>query len=162
MQMLKFSQYGDWARANVVLRGLANNMTDVFRATIDKDGEMIRQKLIGHINAQDLGWTPLSPKTVARKGHDTIYVETGSLKNGIKVRRISSPAKGYSISVGCNPWTKNSKGDKLSDILIYLEYGTSKIPARPLLRPTWDEVKSVVKEDMRKTLRGLITGEIGG
>lgn len=161
--MFKFRKYGDWARADVVLRGLSKNMTAVFKATVDKNGELIREKLVGHIDSQDLNWTPLSEKTIAlKKGNSTIYVETGTLKEGIVCRRISAPSLGYSLAIGCNPWSRNSDGTKLSDIMIYLEYGTSQIPARPLLRPTWDEVKSVVKNDLRKALKGMIRGEIGG
>lgn len=163
--MLQFKQYGDWAKAGTVLRGLSSSghVTAAFRATVDKDGKMIRDKLVGHINSQDLGWTPLSKHTIALKhGNSTIYVETGTLKNGIRARRISAPSNGYSLFIGCAPQAHNKDGSKLSDIMIYLEYGTVHNPARPLVRPTWDEVKAQVKEDMRKTLKGLIRGEIGG
>ena len=123
---------------------------------------MIRERLVGHIDSQDLGWTPLADSTVILKGSSKIYVETGTLKNNLKVRKISAPSMGYSIFIGANPWTTNKDGTKLSDLMIWLEYGTSRMPARPLIRPTWDEVKSQVKADMRKALVGLIRGEIGG
>ena len=76
--MLEFKQYGDWARAGAVLRGLSSSghVTAAFRATVDKDGKMIRDKLVGHINSQDLGWTPLSEHTIAfLSGLQTIYKE---------------------------------------------------------------------------------------
>lgn len=160
--MFSFSQYGDWARAGTVLRGLSQNMTKAFKITVDRNGRMLQKRLVGHIDAQDLKWVPLAPSTVKKKGHSKIYIETGSLKNGILVRRISAPSYGYSLYIGCNPWTRNKDGVKLSDIMIYLEYGTMKIPARPLVRPTWKEVRAHVKEEMRRTLRGLVRGEIGG
>lgn len=162
--MLKFSTYGDWAKAGVVLRGLSNSgkVKSVFKSAVDADGNMIKSKLVGHIDAQDLGWAPLSPHTVALKGHDKIFVETGSLRAGIRVRAIRAPSNGYSIFIGASPWVKNTDGRKLSDIMRYLEYGTSKMPARPLIRPTWNEVKDKVKADMRKTLHGLIRGGVGG
>ena len=160
--MFTFGNYGDWSRAGVALRGLSKNMTSVFTAVVDKDGEMIRERLVGHIDSQDLGWTPLADSTVILKGSSKIYVETGTLKNNLKVRKISAPSMGYSIFIGANPWTTNKDGTKLSDLMIWLEYGTSRMPARPLIRPTWDEVKSQVKADMRKALVGLIRGEIGG
>ena len=160
--MLKFSTYGDWSRAGVVLRNLSKHILPAFKVTIDKDGELIRERLVGHINAQDLSWKPLAQKTIELKGHNKIYIETGSLKNGIVARRIRAPKNGYSLFIGCNAWEKNSKGSKLSDIMIYLEYGTSKIPARPLIRPTWEELRGQIKDDLRKTLKGLIRGEIGG
>ena len=142
--MFTFGTYGDWSRAGVALRGLSNNMTSVFTAVVDKDGEMIRERLVGHIDSQDLGWTPLADSTVILKGSSKIYVETGTLKNNLKVRKISAPSMGYSIFIGANPWTTNKDGTKLSDLMIWLEYGTSRMPARPLIRPTWDEVKSPV------------------
>ena len=163
--MLEFKQYGDWAKAGAVLRGLSSSghVTAAFRATVDKDGKMICDKLVGHIDSQDLGWKPLAEHTIELKhGNSTIYVETGTLKNGIRARRISAPSNGYSLFIGCAPQAHNKDGSKLSDIMVYLEYGTVHNPARPLIRPTWDEVKAQVKDDMRKTLKGLIRGEIGG
>lgn len=166
MATMTFSRYGDWARAGTVLRGLSSRggrVTKAFKATVDRDGNIIKEKLVGHIDAQDLNWKPLSPHTIELKhGNSTVYVETGTLKKNIRARRISAPSNGYSLFIGCAPQAHNKDGSKLSDIMIYLEYGTSKIPARPLIRPTWDEVKGQIKNDMRKTLRGLIRGEIGG
>lgn len=158
-----FGRYGDWAKAGVALRGISKNLTPAFRAQVDKDGEMVLKKLTDHIDSQDLGWTPLDPHTVELKhGDSTIYVETGFLKNNLKVRKISAPQNGYSIFIGANPWVTDKDGVKLSDLLIYLEYGTVHSPARPLVRPTWDEVKGVVKQHMRDLLKGLIRGEVGG
>lgn len=162
--MLKFSTYGDWAKAGVVLRGLSNTkrVRGVFKDALDMNGEMIKDKMVKHIDAQDLNWTPLSPHTVVLKGNDKIYVETGSLRNGLSVRTIRSPSNGYAVFIGASPYSRNVDGTKLSDVMTYLEYGTSKIPARPLIRPTWNEVKSKVKADMRKTLRGIVRSGIGG
>lgn len=162
--MFKFSTYGDWAKAGIVLRGLSNSshVLSVFKATVDKDGNMIKDRLIGHIDAQDLGWIPLSPHTVALKGSDKIYVETGTLRNGMKVRVIRAPSNGYSIYIGASAWASNSDGKKLSQVMIWLEYGTSKMPARPLIRPTWNEVKAQVKDHMRQTLISLMRGGVGG
>lgn len=162
--MFSFSTYGDWAKAGIILRGLSNqqNVLSVFKATVDKDGNMIKDRLVGHINAEDLGWKPLSPHTVALKGNDKIYVEKGTLRNGLKVRVIRAPSNGYSIFIGASPQSRNSDGGKLSDVMIWLEYGTSKMPARPLIRPTWNEVKAQVKEHMRQTLISMFRGGVGG
>ena len=162
--MMKFSTYGDWAKAGVVLRGLSNTkrVRGVFKDALDMNGEMIKDKLVKHIDAQDLNWVPLSPHTVALKGHDKIYIETGSLKKGLAVRTMRSPSNGYAVFIGASAWARNVDGRKLSDVMTWLEYGTSKMPARPLIRPTWNEVKSKVKADMRKTLRGIVRSGVGG
>lgn len=160
---LKFGTWGDWSKAGIALRGLSrDNRLAAFKAAVDKDGRMIRQKLVGHIDKQDLNWAPLARKTVELKGHDKIYVETGTLRNGLVVRRVSSPKRGYSIFIGASPWAKSADGGKLSDIMIYMEYGTFKQQARPLIRPTWREVREQVKADMRAVIRGIIKGGVNG
>ena len=41
--------------------GLSNskNFLSVFKATVDKERNMIKDKLVGHIEAEDLEWVPL-------------------------------------------------------------------------------------------------------
>ena len=154
--MAYLSKFGDWTRAGVVLQGLSVNIFPAFSAQIMEDGEMIVKTLKGHIEAQDLPWTPLSERTVAIKGNDTIYIDTGTLMNGIKVRRVRSVANGLTIFVGANPWTKGAGGDKLSDVMIWMEYGNSKQPPRPLIRPTWDEVEPIIRGNWEALLKDLV------
>lgn len=154
--MAYLSKFGDWTRAGVVLQGLSVNIFPAFQAQILADGEMIVETLQGHIKAQDLPWAPLSERTIAIKGNDTIYIDTGILMNSIKVRRIRSVANGITIFVGANPWTRSSGGHKLSDLMIWLEYGTSKMPPRPLIRPTWDEVEPIIRGNWEALLKDLV------
>lgn len=154
--MAYLSKFGDWTRAGVVLQGLSVNVFPAFRAQILEDGEMIVETLQGHIQAQDLSWAPLSERTVAIKGNDTIYIDTGTLMDSIKVRRIRSVANGLTIFVGPNAWTKSANGNKASDLMIWLEYGTSKMPPRPLIRPTWEEVEPILRGNWETLLKDLI------
>ena len=154
--MAYISKFGDWTRAGVILQGLSVNIYPAFQAQILADGEMIVDTLKGHIEAQDLPWAPLSERTIEIKGNDTIYVDTGFLMNNIKVRRIRSVANGMTIFVGANPWTRNPSGHKLSDIMIWLEYGNSKQPPRPLIRPTWDEVEPILRGNWESLFKDLI------
>lgn len=150
------SKFGDWTRAGVVLQGLSVNLFPAFKAQILADGEFIVETLQGHIEAQDMGWTPLSPRTVAIKGNDTIYVDTGMLRDSIKVRRIRSVANGLTIFVGASAWSKSANGGKASDVMIWMEYGNSKQPPRPLIRPTWDEVEPIIRGHWEDLLRELV------
>ena len=110
-----------------------------------------------HIDSQDLGWVKLADSTIELKGgDDTIYVETGELRNGLTVRRIKSTAKGSTIFVGASPWKRHSGGMKMSDLLIWLEYGTDKIPPRPLVQPTLEEVEDILKEHWEDLLKDLV------
>ena len=158
--MAYLSKFGDWTRAGVVLQGLSVKLYPAFEAQILSDGEMIVNTLKGHIEAQDLPWAPLAGSTVRIKGNDTIYIDTGILMNSIKVRRIRSVANGITIFVGANAWSKSSGGYKLSDVMIWLEYGNSKQPPRPLIRPTWEEVEPIIRGNWETLLKELI--ETGG
>ena len=159
--MAYMSKFGDWTRAGVVLQGLSVNLCPAFKAQIEEDGNLILNKLVGHIDAQDLPWTPLSERTIELKGGDqTIYVETGYLRENLQVRRVKSVKNGVTFFVGASAWKRTPEGVKLSDLMIWLEYGTDKVPPRPLIRPTWDEVEPILKQNWRDLLQDLI--ETGG
>lgn len=155
------SKFGDWTRAGIVLQGLSVNLLPAFKAQLEEDGNLILKTLINHIDAQDLPWTPLSERTIELKGGDsTIYVETGYLRDNLQVRRVKSVANGVTLFIGASAWKRTPSGVKLSDLMIWLEYGTDKIPPRPLIRPTWDEVEPILKNNWRALLQDLI--ETGG
>lgn len=154
------SKFGDWTKAGVVLQKLSVNLCPAFKAQLEEDGNLVLQTLVGHIDAQDLPWTPLSERTIAIKGNSTIYVDTGYLRNNLKVRRVRAPANGLTLFIGASAWTRAANGVKLSDLMIWLEYGTTKMPPRPLIRPTWEEVEPIIKENWRVLLQDLI--ENGG
>lgn len=148
---------GDWNRAGAYLKNLSVKLHPAFEGQLYEDGKFILDKIQKHIDSQDLSWTPLSQRTIELKGGDsTIYVETGQLKNGLVVRRIKSSTKGSTLFIGASPWKRHESGMKMSDLMIWLEYGTDKIPPRPLIRPTIDEVKNILKEHWENLMKELI------
>ena len=150
---------GDWNRAGLYLKNLAVKLKPAFEAQLYEDGEFVLKKMQGHIDSQDLPWTPLSEKTIALKGgDDTIYVETGQLRDGLTVRRIKSTVKGSTIFIGASPWKKHEGGMKMSDLMIWLEYGTDKIPPRPLIQPTIEEVEDILRDNWEDLMKELIKG----
>lgn len=156
---LSLKMTGDWNRAGVHLKNLAVKLRPAFQAQFDEDGEFVLETMRGHIDSQDLSWTPLADRTIELKGGDTtIYVETGELRNGLSVRRIKSTVQGSTIFVGASPWKHHKGGMKLSDLLIWLEYGTDKIPPRPLVQPTMEEVEKVLKDHWKDLFEDLVKG----
>ena len=154
---LSLKLVGDWNRAGVYMKNLAVKLRPAFEAQFYEDGQFVLEKMRGHIDNQDLSWTPLAERTVELKGGDTtIYVETGSLRNGLTVRRIKSSTKGSTIFVGASPWKRHSSGMKMSDLMIWLEYGTDKIPPRPLVQPTLEEVEDILKSNWEDLMKELI------
>ena len=160
MSGITFSKFGDWTKAGMVLQSLTDRMNPEFVAQLTEDGDLILKALNDHIDSQDLGWTPLSPHTIALKGGDeTIYVETGTLRNGLSVRKVRSTANGITIFVGASAWKSHSpSGQSLNKIMLWMEYGTDKQPPRPLVRPTWDEVKPTIIQNLSAILPEIIRG----
>ena len=42
--------------------------------------------------------------------------------------------------------------------MIWLEYGTDKIPPRPLVRPTIEEVEDIIKSHWKELFQELVKG----
>ena len=157
---MRLSKFGDWTKAGVVLQSLSSNkIVPAFSAQIKEDGNLVLERIISHIDSQDLNWTPLSERTIELKnGDETIYVETGFLKSNLKVRKVKAPKNGVTYFIGADAWTKHPSGLKFSDLMIYLEYGTANIPARPLIRPTYDELEDLLKNHWKQCLQDLMKG----
>lgn len=156
---MRVSKFGDWTKAGVVLQALSTKLTPAYTVQLKEDGDFILEKIRGHIDAQDLYWTPLSERTIQLKnGDSTIYVETGYLRDHMKVRKVKSPKNGATFFIGASAWDSTPEGVKLSDLMIWLEYGTHIIPARPLIRPTFEEVVDVLKNNWTNLLKELIKG----
>ena len=156
---LNLTMHGDWKSAGITLKNIAVKLFPTFEAELYENGELVLNKMREHIESQDLNWTPLSERTIELKGGDTtIYVETGQLLEGLTVRRIKSTIKGSTIFVGASPWKRHQGGMKMSDLMIWLEYGTDKIPPRPLIRPTYEEVEKVIRDHWKEIFEDLVKG----
>lgn len=152
--------YGDWSKAGVVLKRLATQLNPFARAKLDSCGNLILERMKGHINSQDLAWTPLANSTVKKKnGNNTIYVETGTLRDGLVVRKIKSSKDNLVIFVGASPWKRHSpSGLKMSDLMIYMEYGTETQPPRPLVEPTYEEMKDRILQEFGVEIKSFVGG----
>lgn len=156
---LTLSMTGDWQRAESCLHNLSIKMYPAFVAQLKEDGEYVLEKLQGHIDSQDLGWTPLSPITVELKGGDTtIMVETGDLRGSLSVVPIKSSKNGSTIFVGASNAKTHNSGLRLDTLMIWLEYGTDKMPPRPLMQPTYEEVKDVIIMSWKALFAELVKG----
>jgi hypothetical protein len=156
--MLSLHIIGDWQKAAILLRNLQTNLAPFMDGDLYKKGEFVLDRLKSHIDSQDLSWTPLSQRTVELKGGSTtIYIETGYLRDNLVIRRLKSRVRGSTIIIGASPWkTHVPSGEKMSKIMMWLEYGTDKIPPRPLIRPTYDEIKPLMEKEWVTVLREFI------
>ena len=119
-----------------------------------------------HIDSQDLGWVKLADSTIELKGgDDTIMIDSGQFKNGLVVRRVKSTTKGSTFFIGASPWKKHKNartGESVpfDSLMIWLEYGTDKMPPRPLVQPTYDEVIDIIKSNWESYFKKLCKGGI--
>lgn len=156
---LQLTMTGDWFKAGIKLKNIAVRLHPAYEAVLMQDGNFVLEKMRGHIDSQDLSWTPLSKHTVELKGGSTtIYVETGQLRNGLVVRRIKSSVRGSTIYVGASPWKHHKSGVSMATLMMWMEYGTDKQPPRPLVEPTYEEVKDLIKDHWEDLFKKLVEG----
>lgn len=146
---IKLELTGDWQKANSYFNKLGAELYPAYVSQILSDGEYVVEKLKGHIDAQDLGWAPNAPSTIRQKGGSKVYVETGALYGSIEVREGGG---GGDFSVTCGP------SSAFSQVMGWLEGGTTRQPPRPLLAPTAEEVKPVIKEHWIELFKSLVKG----
>lgn len=145
---------GDWEKMNSFFNKLSSDyLQDAFKDKLREDGDLLVEKIKGHIISQDLGWTPLAESTERKKGGSMIYVESGSLLNSIQAKEVQGNGD-LSIQVGAEGG--HPSGEDASQILEWLEYGTHKIPPRPLIRPTYEEMQSTLKSGWNELLASLL------
>lgn len=134
---MQVTMYGDWERLEKALVTIDKHLVPMAHAKMYLDGEIVLQKLRGHIEAQDLGW---APKRIIKRTPD-LWVDTGELSSGMRTLRIALNAHSYAVFIGFLDSRSHYSGYTQAELAVLLEYGVDKAPARPLIRPTWDELR---------------------
>ena len=155
---LYFQMNGDWHKVAQALFELTHKLNPTFTAEITDSGELVLDKLRGHIYSGDLGWTPLSPDTIRLKnGNSTILVETGTLANSFKVQKFDF-GTGVNVFVGIPEGTPHPSGVNADTLMLWIEKGTSRMPARPLIEPTLEEVAEELPQKWWNTIKKFLGG----
>lgn len=81
-------------------------------------------------------------------------VRTGRLRDGLKISKVKNSKDGKYVLVGTD------KKDKDAPFwATFIEFGTSKMPAQPFLRPAYErnkkQVIDILKEEIQKGLKDL-------
>lgn len=117
--------------------------------------ELYRDKLKEFIDTQKFKdmWIPLSNSYLAykkKKGYSLkIWEATGHLKNSIIYWRRRST---FMVGVHGNKIYPGTDL-KVRDVVLFMEYGTTKMPARPLFRPTVSYIRQHMPEITREFIR---------
>ena len=155
MSNMKMTKTGDWAKVRHVLGYSIPKLAPHMIGKMDDYGNLALEIIQGHIKNQSLPWTPLSSETVRIKGHGDIYVETGMLSNGLEIKKFG--VGGNEVFIGFSDGINHESGLSFATLMIYNEYGTVNSLARPLIRPSFEETKKLVKKDLMPAIKKFIT-----
>lgn len=89
---------------------------------------------------------PILEKAVKKR--TAVHKDTGALQSSIKPTKSKRTGDGYSITV--RPTGKDKKGVRNMEKAAYLEYGTSKQGAAPVISPAVRESEEPVSEKMQE------------
>lgn len=150
---------GDWDKLHAKLQQLATTTVPNAKEKLREDGKSVVETIQGHIDRQDLSWSPLADTTLKQKQTTDIYVDTGALRDNICVNTVKNTSKEVAYHIGVSPNKIHPEsGLKYTDLLMYMEYGTLTQPSRPLIQPTSKEIQTRLKQEWIE----FIKSEIGG
>jgi phage gpG-like protein len=132
--------YGDWGGCKAWLYQVQKNpVNSQIEKAMHAIGKEVTKSLQNHIKNQDLPWPPHSPNTKNRTGK--LLMDTKVYMKSISPRTESNR---YSISTKIEPRGIHPKDGLRMDVLaMFHEYGTSKMPSRPLWRIVYNEIQQM-------------------
>lgn len=154
--MYSIERTGDWSTVAKIMSVWGHNVVPIMREELEESGELIVERLKAHIAAQDLGWAPLAPSTIAKTGSQ-IYMDSGALANSFESKPVSGSGD---VTIKVGPEGGHPSGYSAQTIMQWMEFGNSKQPARPLMRPTWNEMRPVVLAKMMEAIIRIVRGKV--
>ena len=131
--------YGDWALAHEMTRSLkSGEYVKSLRKDFDALAKAIAQEIQRHIQRQDLPWPALSSRTIAAKGHDRIYIDTGRYFEAIRYKVTKRSRHKLRLDVFMHG--NHPSGISMEQLAFYLEGGTTRIPRRRLWKPVFNQI----------------------
>ncbi len=132
---------GGWGKTKAWLNSVKfglfmRNLEADFEATAKSIEKNVASAIIG----QRFDWVPLANVTIAKKGHDTIYIESRFYVDSLNVK-VSKSGR-FNLQLAVTPQGTHPSGIDMQTLAKWLEFGTATIPARPLWRPAIKEASN--------------------
>lgn len=150
---------GGWDQALGALSRLADKTSSVLGKQIARGMKLVERRVLDHVDDQDLGWDELDPRYAARKERQGLSPDTLRASNQMYSNITTRQMDNYTGAVGVSRGVKTDDGEDVTDIALIHEQPNNdgtKIPARKLWEPTFDEVKEELPPDVAEAIRGLI------
>ena len=139
---------GDWNKLFAALDKLQHVEEEV-DDDAKNQAEMLKTAIQNFIINQEGSWQPLAPYTVAKKGNDTVLIETGNLVSSVTVDKVGE-ADYFVHFTGWNAEKSNEQ------VATENEYGTSTAPPRPFVRPVYEREGKKAVEGVMNAIKDLI------
>lgn len=139
---MAMQRIGDWEKVAYLISHLGEEMKKAQLQAMQRWGLKAEALAKKHIQAQDLGWTPLKPSTISakiRKGYsENILVATSSYFQSITSWVDKDKMIAYA---GVKKTAKGKDGEEIADVAATHEFGSRSggIHARPLWQPVFAE-----------------------
>lgn len=130
---------GDWTKLRAKLNDISKGkVKDDMEEQLQDSANDLKEAMQQYIRGQEGDWQPLAQATVDKKHDDTILIETGEMVDSIEV-----------TPQGEDQYVISATGQRNQEILKYHEYGTSRMVARPVVRPVFEKEKGNVKAECK-------------
>lgn len=138
------SSVRSWERFDEVVDAVESGVDDGIVQAAEDELEAAEEAYDKEETVLGTPWKPLSPVTIRQKGHDTILVETGDMRDSGFVDEGDDE-----VRVGFSDWK----------VPIH-EFGTEDIPARPIVGPMrtdlrHDRLSDTVAESVEESIDDL-------
>lgn len=134
--------YGDWVQTHAWLHGLQVAPLDPFFEKLKVLGKALQKRIQQHIVEQDLDWEPLAHSTIQQKGFDTVLMNTLEYLQKIEFEILKHSLNEWELIV-YPKGDHSASGLSMQTLAMYLEYGTSRMPERPLWRVVFEEIEGM-------------------
>lgn len=130
---------GDWTKLRAKLNDISKGkVKDDMEEQLQDSANDLKEAMQQYIRGQEGNWQPLAQATVDKKHDGTILIETGEMVDSIEV-----------TPQGEDQYIISATGQRNQEILKYHEYGTSRMVARPVVRPVFEKEKGNVKAECK-------------
>lgn len=130
---------GDWTKLQAKLNDISKGkVKDDMEEQFQDSANDLKEAMQQYIRGQEGNWQPLAQATIDKKRDETILIETGEMVDSIEV-----------TPQGEDQYVISATGQRNQEILKYHEYGTSRMVARPVVRPVFEKEKGNVKAECK-------------
>lgn len=154
--------YGDWEELKRRVRGLSDNNSS-YKDAVRNVGDGIAEKIRSYIESQALDFAPLQEEYLAAKvsqgGDPRILIRSGAYAESIKTVRDEERAMDLFMFISIEGGTTET-GISMQELAEYIEYGTSRQPARLPITQSWEQMKNDVQREIGSVIKGIIAGDI--